>query len=129
MSPCLPKGEEMMRVRRRWLEIGLVFSCALVLLLHIVPGTASAQTPEMKPRGARSAPGGSSADELFELPAHAVARLGGSRFSFPHVVNTVALSPDGKHMAAGGLSPDVCVWDLATGRMLWRSHIDEVQVG
>ena len=48
------------------------------------------------------------------------AATGELRHSFPHVppVQAVALTPDGKHVAAGNLMGEVRVWDVTTGKQV-----------
>jgi WD40 repeat protein len=56
------------------------------------------------------------------LPAGAVARLGSTRFTHPHVITFAAFSPDGKSLAVASQGPSrhLQIWDLATGRPLPR---------
>ena len=39
-------------------------------------------------------------------------------------VNTIAFSPDGKHLASGGDDRHVIVWNTASGTLLYRATFD-----
>jgi WD40 repeat protein len=59
------------------------------------------------------------------LPQRVRFRFGTLRFWNPvggwiHGVNSLAVSPDGRLVATGGLEPPVVLWDLATGREVRR---------
>ncbi len=58
------------------------------------------------------------------LPPGAVARLGSLRFRCRDSINCVALSPDGKYVAAGGGGQfddfSIQLWDCATGELIRR---------
>lgn len=60
------------------------------------------------------------------LPEGAILRLGTTRFRSEFYIEFLAVSPDGSRVAAGGSNDAACVWDAATGRILWsqpfRSH-------
>jgi WD40 repeat protein len=58
------------------------------------------------------------ADEEFELPPLAVARIGGSRFSAPEEPSSLAISPDGRALAVSSVAREVCLFDSKTGRRL-----------
>lgn len=66
--------------------------------------------------------GGARLDRVFERPTTADGR-GTSRAAFRHV----AVSPDGRHVAAAARDADLaCVWNAATGRLVQtlRDHPD-----
>lgn len=57
------------------------------------------------------------------LPDGAVLRLGEARFQAFSIGRTAAFSPDGKRLATGGANSPVCVWDAATGKLLYATGI------
>jgi RNA polymerase sigma factor (sigma-70 family) len=62
------------------------------------------------------------------LPAGALLRLGTVRWRHGGRVMAVAVSPDGKTIAAGGVDRLIHLWDAATGKSLrvLRGHTDEI---
>ena len=50
------------------------------------------------------------------------AQTGELRHALPHVppVQAVAFTPDGRHVAAGNLMGEICVWDTAAGKQVSR---------
>ena len=57
------------------------------------------------------------------LPDRAIARIGSARFRHPGPLQAVAISPDGKLIAAASASPSlVRIWNRADGKLLdqWR---------
>jgi WD40 repeat protein len=60
-----------------------------------------------------------SADALADpLPAGAVCRLGTSRLRHPGGVSSAVFTPDGKWLVTGGRQRAVCVWDVASGKLV-----------
>lgn len=61
------------------------------------------------------------------LPLDAIARLGTVRFRHGYGVTSVAFSPDGKMLTAGGMGRVISLWDAATGKELRRFPSDRGQ--
>jgi WD40 repeat protein len=58
------------------------------------------------------------------LPSGAVARLGTVRLRQGYAATALAFTPSGHLLVAGGrFSPGVCLWDVATGKPLYRQVI------
>jgi hypothetical protein len=57
---------------------------------------------------------------LSSLPLSAAELKPRKLDGFTGVVYALSFSPDGKRLAAEGGNGDLCVWDVGTGRMLWR---------
>jgi len=57
------------------------------------------------------------------LPAGAVRRLGTKRFRHSQAIWSLAFSPNGKILAAGGVDGSVRLWDAASGKELARDAI------
>ncbi len=60
-----------------------------------------------------------------ELPAHALARLGTSDRVCGDEFAAVAVSADGKYLAASGYSGPLRIWELATGKALALPQVRE----
>jgi WD40 repeat protein len=60
------------------------------------------------------------------LPPPAVARLGTVRLRTTEPINTVAWSPDGRHLAVGGYYGTARVWEAGTGRRIPLPVPDDV---
>ncbi len=56
------------------------------------------------------------------LPPGAIARLGTMRLRHADTIHQVSLSPDGKVLAAAGMTYNFYLWDVATGRVKRREH-------
>jgi WD40 repeat protein len=54
------------------------------------------------------------------LPAGALARLGTTRFRHGASVTELGLSPDGKILATSSSTGGISLWDMDSGRELWR---------
>jgi RNA polymerase sigma factor (sigma-70 family) len=81
--------------------------------------TAPPQTPEAKtpPSPKRERVEAAHVDRQGDpLPPGAIARLGTVRFRHGYGIRSVAFSPDGKMMAAGGIGRTISLWDAATGK-------------
>jgi WD40 repeat protein len=52
------------------------------------------------------------------LPAGALVRMGTMRLRHDHVVQALAFSPDNRSLASGGSDYRICLWDMASGRLL-----------
>jgi WD40 repeat protein len=53
------------------------------------------------------------------LPEGALARLGTVRLRHSRISASVAMAPDGKHMATCGNDEAVRLWSLSTGKLIW----------
>ena len=53
-----------------------------------------------------------------DMPPGALARLGTVRWRHGGQINQFAVAPDGKTIATTGSDDAICLWDLATGKML-----------
>jgi WD40 repeat protein len=86
----------------------------LLFCVCLPPATRGAPAPEAKGAAGRT-------DRYGDpLPDGAVARLGTVRLRHECPVGSVAFSPDGALVAAGGTAAPVRVWDAATGQELAR---------
>src|SRR5947209_4969541 len=82
--------------------------CLSLLLCFAFPGGQSLW----------SAPPESKKGQGDPLPAGAFARLGTARYGNVGRVFSVAFSPDGKTLAAGGWDGSIRLWDVATSKEL-----------
>jgi RNA polymerase sigma factor (sigma-70 family) len=60
------------------------------------------------------------------LPTGAVTRLGSAAFRHGSSVYDVAYTPDGKSLVSAASAGSVCLWDSATGKLLWRVSDDHL---
>jgi hypothetical protein len=60
------------------------------------------------------------------LPPHVLARLGTVRLRTVEPINTVAWSPDGRHLAVGGYYGTARVWEAGSGRRVPLPVPDDV---
>src|SRR5687768_4187721 len=58
------------------------------------------------------------------LPTHAVMRLGSLRFRTENSIETLALSPDNRWVAAATVNNEICLFERATGKIVsrWKSR-------
>lgn len=59
------------------------------------------------------------------LPAHALARLGSTRWRQQWSIADLSYSADGKFLAARSYEEGFCLWDAATGRRLFKLSLGE----
>src|SRR5262249_10175151 len=100
----LPEGMPMLS-RRRLFPLA---ACLALALARLAPAEA--------PQPARTDPLGDS------LPPGVVARLGTSRLWLGSI-QYLAFSPDGKRLVGTNYLSELRLWDVATGRLLWRADI------
>jgi WD40 repeat protein len=97
---------------------------AFALLLSIAT-TASADPPACRVKEA--------SDRLDAhgdpLPPHALLRLGTVRLRDPYPQGSMALSPDGKIVATGGMDRTIRFWDVATAKEVRQLHEDDSILG
>ena len=62
------------------------------------------------------------------LPKGAIASLGSTRFRYPYLPKSMLVSPDGLRLAVRG-HVGIWVFDVATGRVIWREHYNGVYDG
>ena len=80
-----------------------------VIVAAIVCSSALAQQPTVAKQNGASA--------KSALPFGAVRRLGSERFRHQNTVTALAFSPDGKQIWTGCGTPELNLWDLATGQL------------
>src|SRR3954470_13142429 len=61
------------------------------------------------------------------LPPGAVARFGSARLQDFTIDRSVTFSPNGKLLATSGANSPICVWDVATGKLV-RTHANRGSV-
>src|SRR5579862_8017823 len=65
----------------------------------------------------------------YPLPKGAIARLGPPKLKHTGQIYALVFSPNGKWLASAGADKVICVWDVATGKALFRlkGHRDAVR--
>ena len=56
------------------------------------------------------------------LPGRVLVRLGTARFRHGWHTSALAAGPDGSRLASGDRFGGICLWEVPTGRPLWRAH-------
>src|SRR5262249_16206140 len=91
--------------------------CGTLLLILMACAVSVFAQAAGAPRAAQAEP--VRTDALGDpLPPGARARLGSLRYRHTAIILSLALSPDGKLLAAGGVDYVVRLWDRATGKPL-----------
>jgi RNA polymerase sigma factor (sigma-70 family) len=105
--------------------VAVVLTAILLVMGAAIAARQEPASPAAEPQqGTPTAPA-ARLDGLGDpLPAGALLRLGTAQFRHGHLINAVALSPDGKLVAsAGGPAASVlALWDAATGKEVRRLH-------
>jgi RNA polymerase sigma factor (sigma-70 family) len=102
------------------LVTGVTFTARQILSA----GEPAAPVPERSTGGARATSEKTPRDRADRygdpLPPAALARMGTVRFRHGNSLHALALSPNGKILGSGGGNALVCLWDLASGKLLHR---------
>jgi RNA polymerase sigma factor (sigma-70 family) len=108
------------------LAVAVLLACVAVGLGAWMLGAGGMQPPILPVREAptkvAAGPGAKAPLDLHgdPLPAGAVARLGTLRFHHPARPSHLCASPDGRLLATAGQDGNVCLWDVAGGKLLGR---------
>jgi WD40 repeat protein len=99
----------------------LAWPFGLLLSLGGIGYLSVGSCAEPAPQGAKEAPAALKDSSGDPLPQGAIARVGTLRFRHPHGLFALAVSPDGKTLAAGPYNAaPVRLWDFASGKELAR---------